>query len=108
MSGFLEVQSPVLGQPAMTVIDAGPNLDAFDYRWEIGAPEMRFSWAARVGAARISWFRAASGQCGIDPHMRLGLATDLECLLNRWKPAQTDLVFDYTYLRYGDPMQGTP
>ena len=111
MSATLEVRSPVLGTPALTEIDAGPQivgLETFDFRWEIGPPEMRFYWAARVGSARISWFRAASGQCGIDPHMRLGIASDLECLLNRWKPAQTDIVFDYTYLRYGDPMQGTP
>ena len=108
VSGSLTVGSPEFGRPALVETDLGPQLETFDYRWEIGPPEMRFSWAVRVGAARISWFRAASGQCGIDPHMRLGLASDLECLLNRWKPAQTELVFDYTFLRYGDPMQGTP
>lgn len=82
--------------------------DRYDYRWEIGPPEMRFYWSVRVDLAKLSWFRASSGQAGIDPHLRIGLADDLECLLKRWKPAHTELVFDYSYLRYGGSMQGTP
>jgi len=79
-----------------------------EYRWYIGGPEMRFYWTVHVGAARLSWFRAASGQTGVDPHLRIGLADDLECLLNKYKPAHTKIVFNYSGLQNGGPMQGTP
>jgi uncharacterized protein YmfQ (DUF2313 family) len=76
---------------------------------QIGPPEMRFYWRINVINARLSWFRAASGQAGVDPHLRIGLATDLECLIRRWKPGHTDVIFSYTNLAYGsDPMAGTP
>jgi uncharacterized protein YmfQ (DUF2313 family) len=65
-------------------------------RWEIGPPEIRFYWSVRVSALRLIWFRASSGQAGIDPHLRIGAATDLECLIRRWKPAHTEVIFDYS------------
>lgn len=101
---------PTSGDPTGGVVDNRPPVsgDSYDFRWEIGPPEMRFYWSVRVALARLTWFRAASGQAGIDPHLRIGLASDLECLLQRWKPAHTEIVFDYSYLRYGGPMQGTP
>ena len=70
--------------------------DGTHYRWEIGPPEMRFYWRIRVNAVRFSWFRASSGQAGIDPHLRFAIATDLECILRRWKPAHTEIIFDYS------------
>jgi len=79
-----------------------------NFRWYIGPPEMRFYWSVEVGTATVTWFRAASGQAGVDPHVRLGIPDDLQCLLNRWKPAHTDLVFDLSSLAAGGPMQGTP
>ncbi|GGC68658.1 YmfQ family protein [Chelatococcus reniformis] len=84
--------------------------DGEQFRWEIGPPEMRFFWTVRVGATRLTWFRVGGGggHVGIDPHLRIALATDLECMLRRWKPAQTDLVFDYSGLGPPDPMAGTP
>lgn len=102
--------TPISGDPMGGIVDARPPIsgDNFDYRWEIGPPEMRFYWSVRVALAKLTWFRCAAGQCGVDPHLRIGLADDLECLLNRWKPAHTQLVFDYTYLRFGGPLQGTP
>ena len=60
---------------------------------------------------RPSWFgfESPSGQTGVDPHLRIGMADDLECLLNRWKPAHTQIIFDYSGLSNpGDPMAGTP
>lgn len=101
---------PVSGEPDGGEIDSHVVVsgDRYDFRWEIGPPEMRYYWSVRVDLAKLSWFRASSGQAGVDPHLRIGLADDLECLLNRWKPAHTQLVFDYSYLRYGGPMQGTP
>jgi uncharacterized protein YmfQ (DUF2313 family) len=48
-----------------------------------------------------------SGQSGVDPHLRVGLADDLECLLNRWKPAHPEIIFDYSGLTTGH-MAGRP
>jgi uncharacterized protein YmfQ (DUF2313 family) len=78
------------------------------YRWEIGPPEMRFYWSVQPATASVTWFRAVAGQAGIDPHVAVGIAQDLACLFRRWKPAHTDLVFDYSSLAAGGPMQGTP
>jgi uncharacterized protein YmfQ (DUF2313 family) len=72
--------------------------DAGDPYWEIGAPEIRFFWSVRVGAVRVSWWRFGSAVIGVDPHVRIALATDLECLFRRWKPAHTEVVFDYSAL----------
>jgi uncharacterized protein YmfQ (DUF2313 family) len=87
---------------------ADPDPMVGQYRWYIGGPEMRFYWTVNVGLARLSWFRAASGQTGIDPHLRIGLADDLECLLNKYKPAHTMIVFNYSGMQNGGAMAGTP
>ena len=74
-----------------------PPVDPTDtaYRWTVGPPEIRFWWRIHILGRKTRWFRAGSGQCGIDPMVRIGLATDLECLIRRWKPAHTDVTFDY-------------
>lgn len=82
--------------------------DNNDPRWEIAAPEIRFYWKIHVDQASLSWFRAASGECGVDPHLIIGLATDLECILNRWKPSHTLIIYDYSLLATGGAMAGTP
>jgi uncharacterized protein YmfQ (DUF2313 family) len=107
---YPEGREPTSGDPLGGEVNGSPmpSGDNYDFRWEIGPPEIRFYWSVRVSLARLTWFRSSSGQSGYDPHLRIGLGDDLECLLNRWKPAQTELVFDYSYLRYGGPMQGTP
>jgi uncharacterized protein YmfQ (DUF2313 family) len=74
----------------------------------LGPPENRFYWTVHVHKAALTWFRVSKGQTGVDPHLRIGLADDLECLLNRWKPAHTQIIFDYTSVHPGDPMEGTP
>jgi uncharacterized protein YmfQ (DUF2313 family) len=75
----------------------------------IGAPENRYCWTVHVHQPAFTWFRVTKGQVGVDPHLRIGRATDLECLLNRWKPAHTHIIFDYTSLSHpGDPMEGAP
>jgi uncharacterized protein YmfQ (DUF2313 family) len=62
--------------------------------------------------APLTWFRAGAGQAGVQHHLTIGYAQDLECLLRRWKPAQTDIIFDYSNIGGGtgidDPMAGTP
>jgi uncharacterized protein YmfQ (DUF2313 family) len=78
------------------------------FRWYIGPPEQRFYWFARVGQVGLVWFRAGSGQAGVDHHLEFKIPQELQCLLNRWKPAHTGLVMDFSALAFGGPMQGTP
>jgi uncharacterized protein YmfQ (DUF2313 family) len=80
------------------------------YRWHIGPPEGRFVWAVQVGYQGLVWFRAAAGQAGVDPHLKFLNPLAVECLLMRWKPAQTWIYFDFTPLDPSarDPMEGTP
>jgi uncharacterized protein YmfQ (DUF2313 family) len=75
----------------------------------LGPIENRYYFVVHVHAASLMWFRSASGQCGIDPHLRIGIANDLECLINRYKPAHTIALFDYSGVGPpSDPMAGTP
>jgi uncharacterized protein YmfQ (DUF2313 family) len=77
-------------------------------QYGLGPPQNRFYWTVHVDTAKLTWFRVTSGQTGVDPHLRIGLADDLECLLNRWKPAHTEIIFDYSGLQTGGDMAGTP
>lgn len=77
-------------------------------RWEIAVPEIRFYWKVHIDFARLTWFRVTTGEVGVDPHLRIGVAADLECLLNRWQPAQTQIIYDYSGLSTGGSMAGTP
>jgi uncharacterized protein YmfQ (DUF2313 family) len=79
-----------------------------EYPYVLGPPENRYYWTVHVAQPSLKWFRCASGECGIDPHLRIGIATDLQCLLIRWKPAHTEIIFDYSGLQNGGPMAGTP
>jgi uncharacterized protein YmfQ (DUF2313 family) len=75
----------------------------------LGPPGNRSYWTVHVSGASLTWFRVTKGQTGVDPHLRIGVADDLECLLNRWKPAHTEIIFDYAGLSDpADPMAGTP
>lgn len=67
-----------------------------DLRWAMAAPNIRHYWSVAVTEPRVTWFRMGSSQVGWDPHARITRATDLECLLNRYKPAHTTLIFDYS------------
>jgi uncharacterized protein YmfQ (DUF2313 family) len=64
----------------------------------LGPPEIRFLWTVHVGPTALKWFRvgAGGGQVGVDPHLRIALAYGLECVLRRWRPAHTNLIFDYS------------
>jgi uncharacterized protein YmfQ (DUF2313 family) len=80
-------------------------------RWpaQMGHPEMRFAWTVHIQRRRLVWFRVSRGQCGIDPHLKIDLALDLECLIRRWRPAHTEVLFDYSRLEgVSDPWAGTP
>jgi uncharacterized protein YmfQ (DUF2313 family) len=81
-----------------------------EYPYVLGPAENRYYWKVFVGTTRLTWFRVGGGggQVGVDPHLLIALATDLECLLNRWKPAHTHIIFDYSGLSVGGSMAGTP
>lgn len=81
--------------------------DPEHFRWEIGPPEMRFYWTVRVAQMSLTWFRASEGQAGVDPHLRIGIGTEIDCLVRRWKPAHTEVVLDYSD-QVLTPMSGTP
>ena len=40
--------------------------------------------------------------------IKFAVPEELQCLINRWKPAQTAVVMDTSALAFGGPMQGTP
>lgn len=88
--------------------DTRPSPDE-NFRWYVGPPEMRFVWTAQVGNMGLVWFRASGGEAGVDHHLEFRSPLAIECLLMRWKPAHTWLVFDYSSLGFGsDPMESTP
>jgi uncharacterized protein YmfQ (DUF2313 family) len=55
------------------------NSDPVNFRWQLGPPEIRFYWTVKI-LALLPSFKGA----------------DLSCLLRRWKPAHTDVLFDYS------------
>lgn len=100
-----------LGQPALSPLGTPLALDQWsEYPYVFGADTNRYYWTVHVGASRLTWFRVGNGggQTGVDPHLIIGIATDLECLLNRWRPAHTQIIFDYSGLETGGSMAGTP
>jgi uncharacterized protein YmfQ (DUF2313 family) len=70
--------------------------DPTRYYWTLGPAEKRFYWTVHVDSLGLYKFYVASNQVGIDRLLRIGTATDLECILNRWKPAHTQIIFDYS------------
>ncbi|WP_456679370.1 YmfQ family protein [Bradyrhizobium sp. S3.7.6] len=93
------------GQKIMDENGDAPVLDGELAEWPnyglCGEVWVRSYWTVHVHEAKLTWFRVTSGQTGVDPHLRIGLADDLECLLNRWKPAHTQIIFDYSNLETG-------
>lgn len=51
-------------------------------RWQLGPPENRFYWTVKVTGLLSNWAGA-----------------DSQCLLQRWKPAHTKVIFDYSLLQ---------
>lgn len=71
----------------------------FIYGAGCGTPGIRFVWSVTVTGPRLTWFAFGfgGGQVGQgNPHLRIARAEDLECILNRFKPAHTLLVFNYS------------
>lgn len=73
-----------------------PAVNPVDYRWRLGPPSMRYYWTIHVSAKYIRYFHCNSSQCGIDRLLAFGEPADLECLFGRWKPAHTQIVYDFS------------
>lgn len=104
---------PMLNQWGQPILDTnGTNVALGELsewpNYGLGPDINRYYWKVHVHKASLTWFRCSQGQCGVDPHLIIGLAQDLECVLNRWKPAHTEIIFDYSNLTPDDPMAGTP
>lgn len=56
---------------------------------------IRFFWNVKVSGPRVTWFQCGLSECGKDPQAKITRADDLECILQRLSPAQTDLIFTY-------------
>jgi uncharacterized protein YmfQ (DUF2313 family) len=67
-----------------------------EYMWQLGPPEIRFYWTVHVTGLGLYYFHTGRGECGVDRLLSIGTAQDLECVIDRWKPAHTDVVFDYS------------
>src|SRR5215831_9555109 len=76
-----------------------------NYRWYIGPAEQRFVWQVNIKQIGLSWFRAGSSQAGVHHHLEFQVPTEIVCLLDRWKPAHTVIVPDYSEITAGGPMQ---
>lgn len=63
--------------------------------WRLAPPEMRFTWVVTVPGERLTWWRFGEMHCGTDPHLSIRRAEDLECILHKFKPAHTQLIFSY-------------
>jgi uncharacterized protein YmfQ (DUF2313 family) len=101
--GYLPICNPNGDRVASGEISEYPN-------YGLGPPENRYYWTVHVHEAPLIWFRCGSGggQTGVNPHLTIVHAQDLECILARWKPAHTEIVYDYSGLTPDDPMAGTP
>jgi uncharacterized protein YmfQ (DUF2313 family) len=72
--------------------------DPDHYRWQLGPAEMRFYWTIHVGSLSLEYFRCNSSVCGVNRLLEIGTAADLECILDKLKPAHTEIVYDYSPL----------
>lgn len=60
-----------------------------------GGHVVRHTWKVKVPDPRVTLFRTGQAQCG-DLLGAIDRADDLECRLRKLKPAQSELVFDYS------------
>jgi uncharacterized protein YmfQ (DUF2313 family) len=64
--------------------------------WHLLSPEKRYYWTVHVNAVKLVKFRCNSSRTGVDRLLEIYGPEDLECILNRWKPAHTHIVFDFS------------
>jgi uncharacterized protein YmfQ (DUF2313 family) len=73
--------------------------------WQLGPPEIRYYWTVHVNALKLTYFRTGISQTGVDRLLAIGVPEDLICVLDRIKPAHTDIVYDFSALVALDFMQ---
>ena len=78
-----------------------------DWIYQLGAPNLRFFWVVSILNTRLTWLRAGSGVCGQDPMCEFSQALDLQCEIQRWAPAHTVVIFDYSQVDYAVAATGT-
>lgn len=59
-----------------------------------GGHSVRYVWHVNVPGPRVTTFRCGVSRCG-EKLTNIDRAEDLECLLNRLKPAHSHLIFNY-------------
>lgn len=59
-----------------------------------GGHDVRYNWRVRVLEPRTIYFRTGGSTAG-EKLLTIRRAEDLECVLNRLKPAHTNLIFSY-------------
>jgi uncharacterized protein YmfQ (DUF2313 family) len=79
--------------------------DPTRYMWQLGPPEIRYYWTVHVNALKLTYFRTGISQTGVDRLLAIGVPEDLICVLDRIKPAHTDIVYDFSALVALDFMQ---
>ena len=78
------------------------------YRWYIGPEEQRFVWTVNIGEIGLMWFRAASGQAGVDLHLKFRCRPRSNACWTDGSPHTPILITDFSNIAMGGPMQGTP
>lgn len=63
--------------------------------YTIGAETDRFYYDVIVKGARATWFRCGESELGTETHLTITTAQDLECILQRLKPAHSHLTTIY-------------
>ncbi len=76
----------------------GVDQDPTDDDNEVSDESQWKYWVVHVTSLGDTWFYADDGECDYDPIEGFLTAQDLECLLRRYCPPHTELVFDYTAL----------
>jgi uncharacterized protein YmfQ (DUF2313 family) len=64
-------------------------------RGQFQPPSVRFYWRITITGPRLTRFRFGASSFGRDSFLEIVRAEDLECVLTRWKPARTIVLFDY-------------
>ncbi len=64
-------------------------------RGRIMAPSSRYCWTVKVAQPRITRFQIGRSSVGKDSLLEIIHAEDLECVIQRWKPAHTTVLFEY-------------
>jgi uncharacterized protein YmfQ (DUF2313 family) len=77
-------------------------------RWRLGSPSDHNYWRVTFGPKVVTWARAGSAVCGITPMADFPREPEVECAIERRRPAQTEPIFDYSAWSWQppDPQRG--